>query len=59
MKKYLNEREVSSLTGRAVKTLRNDRYHRCGLPYCKIRKQVIYDVDDVVAFVERNKIRTH
>jgi len=34
-KKFLNEAEVSEMTGRAVSTLRNDRYLRQGLPFIK------------------------
>lgn len=56
--KYLNEREVSELTGLALPTLRNDRFLRRRLPYIKIGKAVRYSMDDVVAFMEAHKIRT-
>ena len=35
-KKYLNEKEVAAITGRAISTLRNERFMRKGLPYLKI-----------------------
>lgn len=48
-KKYLSEKEVAVLTGRAVPTLRKDRHYGRGLPYCKLGKLVRYlrqDVED-------------
>ena len=58
-KKYFSEQEVSVFTGRAVKTLQNDRYQKIGIPYIKILKQVRYNIDDVVSFMEKNKIITY
>jgi len=57
-KKFLNEAEVSEMTGRAVSTLRNDRYLRQGLPFIKWGRSVRYDFEEVVAFLEAKKIRT-
>ncbi len=56
-KKYLNEREVAAITGRAVSTLRNERFLRKGLPYLKVSKRSVrYLTTDVVAFMEKRKI---
>ncbi len=56
--KYLHEREVSEITGRALPTLRNDRHNRRGIPYCKIGRSVRYLHDDVIEFMESRKIQT-
>ena len=54
--KYINEKEVSEITGRALPTLRNDRHNRRGIPYCKIGRSVRYALVDVIAFMEARKI---
>jgi len=53
---YLNESEVSQLTGIAKQTLRNWRSLRRGMKYCKCGKCVRYLRSDVIEFMERNKI---
>ena len=56
-KPYLNEFEVAAITGRAVSTLRNDRFLRRGIPYLKISKRSIrYRTPDVIDFMEARPI---
>jgi hypothetical protein len=56
-KPYLNEVEVSTLTGRAISTLRNERHLRRGLPYLKIGKRSVrYKLQDVLSFMEGRRI---
>ena len=56
--KYLNEREVSNLTGLALPTLRNHRSMGRGLPYIKLfGKTVRYSFQDVVDFFENHKVQ--
>lgn len=56
-KPYLNEFEVAEITGRAVSTLRNDRFLRRGIPYLKISKRSIrYRTPDVIDFMEARPI---
>jgi predicted DNA-binding transcriptional regulator AlpA len=56
-KRYLNEHEVSQLTGIAVSTLRNDRHLRRGFPYLKIGKRSVrYITSDVVREMEKIRI---
>ncbi len=56
-KTYLNKKEVASITGRAVQTLRNDRFNRRCTPYYKISKRSIrYKSEDVIAFMEKRRI---
>jgi len=52
--KYLTPKQVSTMIGRAVKTLASDRYHDCGIPYYRLgTRQVRYRESDVVHFMEK------
>lgn len=56
-KLYLNEFEVSYLTGLSVFTLRNDRFLGRGIPYLRIKtRRIMYRMVDVVAYMERQRI---
>lgn len=56
-KTYLNEKEVAQVTGRAVSTLRNERFLRKGLPYLKIGgRSIRYKSEDVIAYMEGRRI---
>jgi predicted DNA-binding transcriptional regulator AlpA len=56
-KKYLNEKEVAAITGRAISTLRNERFMRKGLPYLKIGgRSIRYKREDVISFMEGRRI---
>ena len=56
-KPYLNEFEVSAITGRAVSSLRNERHLRRGLAYLKVSKRTIrYKNQDVIDFMEGRRI---
>ncbi len=56
MKRYLNEKEVAEITGKALSTLRNDRSQGRGIPYGKDGGRVFYDLDEVLAYMESRKI---
>lgn len=52
-KPYLNEQEVAAITGRALSSIRTDRFLRRGIPYLKVSKRSIrYRTPDVVNFME-------
>jgi hypothetical protein len=56
-KPYLNEKEVAAITGRAISTLRNERFMRTGLPYYKVSKRSIrYKSEDVKIFMESRRV---
>ncbi|HPJ96985.1 MAG TPA: helix-turn-helix domain-containing protein [Syntrophales bacterium] len=58
-KEYLNEREVASMTGLALPTLRNWRYQRKGFSYVRLggkRPAIRYLLQDVRAFMEGHRI---
>ena len=58
-KKYLNEKEVAAITGRALSTLRNDRFCRRNLPYYKVGtsgRSIRYKTEDVISFMEGQRI---
>jgi hypothetical protein len=54
---YLTEKEVAIITRRALSTLRNDRFHRRGISYCKIGKSIRYSRSDVISFMESRKVK--
>ena len=54
--KWLNEKQVAEITGRAVQTLRNDRAKRQGIPYYKDGRSVRYRADCVVSYMESRKV---
>ena len=57
--RYLNEVQVSDMTGRALSTLRNERSRNEGIPYIKIGRSVRYDLADVICFMDSHKIMTN
>jgi len=56
--RYLNEREVSRITGFALPTLRNHRHIGRGIPYLKRGRSVRYSLSDVVQYMEAGRIST-
>ena len=56
--KYLNEVQVAEITGRALSTLRNERFCRRGIPYVKIGRSVRYSLEDVIRYMDSHKIET-
>jgi len=54
--RYLAEKEVSALTGRAVQSLRNDRCRGTGIVYYKVGGSVRYKLGDVLRFMEQHRI---
>jgi predicted DNA-binding transcriptional regulator AlpA len=55
--KYIDEREVSRITGRGLQTLRNDRCKKRGFPYRKIGRQVRYLESEVIQTMEERRIQ--
>ena len=55
---YLNEKEVSQITRRALPTLRNDRHRGKGITYVKCGRSVRYSLTDVIEYMENKKIKT-
>lgn len=56
--KFINEKECAKITGRALSSLRNDRCNGRGLPYYKFSRSVKYKLNEVLDFMERNRIST-
>ena len=55
---YLNEKQVSKLTGKAVATLRNERSKRIGINFIKAGGKVIYDIQDIIKYMNDRRIVT-
>ena len=56
--RYLNEKQVSEMTGRSLSTLRNERSLGLGIPYSKIGRSVRYNLVDVIKFMESRRVDT-
>ena len=56
--RYVDENKVSKITGRAVQTLRNDRFLKKGIPYIKVGRSVRYDLQEVIDFMESHRVDT-
>ena len=54
--RYLDETEISYLSGFSLQTLRNWRCKGMGLPYRKVGRSVRYLESEVIEFMERGKI---
>ena len=56
--KYIDEQEVARVTGRALSTLRNERFNRRGIPYYKVGRSVRYSLQDAIDFMEAHRVQT-
>ena len=56
-KQYLNERQVASITGKSLTSLRNERSQGRGIRYLKVGRSVRYDQDDVISYMEGCKVK--
>lgn len=56
--RYIDEKEVSRITGLALPTLRNDRHRGRGIPYIKRNRSVRYRLDDVISYMESHRVET-
>jgi len=54
--RYINEREVSRITGLALQTLRNYRSKGTGPAYCKIGRSVRYPLTDLIRWLESFRV---
>ena len=55
---YIDETEVSRITGRAIPSLRNDRSLGKGIPYVKNGRSVRYSIKEVFEYMEARKVKT-
>lgn len=55
---YVSEKRVSQIIGRALSSLRNDRFNRRGLPYYKFGRAVKYRLDEVIKWAEARRVLT-
>ena len=56
MKRYLNEQEVSVITGFKLPTLRNHRHLRKGIPWIKAGSSIKYDPEDVESYMQSHRV---
>lgn len=55
-KRFINEKELSIITGIALPTLRRWRHERKGPSYIKISRMVRYDYEISMKFMDGHKI---
>ena len=55
-RRFLNEKQTASYLGLSVKTLQRYRLTESCLPYIKLGKRVLYDMNDLNEYMESNKI---
>lgn len=56
MKKYVKIDEVSEITRLKPKTIR-EYCSRKLIPYIKLRGSVLFDLDDIIAWLENSKVK--
>lgn len=54
--KYITAKEVSEITSVTVQTLANLRFQGQGPPYYKFGRAVRYKLQDVIDFMEANRV---
>ncbi|MCX5908480.1 MAG: DNA-binding protein, partial [Deltaproteobacteria bacterium] len=56
--RLVNEKFISEKFGRAVQTLRNDRFAGKGFPYIRVGRSIRYDLDEVEGIIQKKRIET-
>ena len=56
--RYLNEKQLEKLTGRSIKSLQRDRLKGEGIPYIKFGAKVLYDMQDIEAWMNSRKYQS-
>jgi len=55
-KKFLNEKEVSELTGFALPTIRNWRFLRKGPSYIRVGRSIRYELNEVLSYMRKHSV---
>ena len=58
-KSYIDEYETAKITSISVKTLRNQRCLREGIPFIKLRRSVRYDYEVVVRYMKEREVKIY
>ncbi|NCC52636.1 MAG: DNA-binding protein [Spartobacteria bacterium] len=53
--KYLTEQQLAELTGRSVKSWQRDRIRGGGVPFIRCGGKILYDMEDVSAWMNSRK----
>lgn len=56
MQNLIDEKSLAKILGKALQTLRNDRFKKTGVPYLKLGGSVRYRMDDVEDYIEKSRI---
>ncbi len=55
-RKFVGECEVAEVLNGSKYTLRNDRSQNRGLPYYRCGRRILYDLDEVLEYIEMRKV---
>ena len=55
-KKFVNTELAAKALGLSPGTLHNHRYNGTGLPYVKFGSRILYDVADILKYLEDHKV---
>jgi hypothetical protein len=55
-RRFVSERKLSPVVDRAVKTLPKDRLYQRGFPWYRNGRQILYDLDECLAIIERTRV---
>ena len=58
-KQLLTEKEVCEKYGLNIRTLQKDRWKGSGLSYVKIRRRILYRVEDVEKYITKHLVGNH
>lgn len=57
-RRFGNEVDVETLTGRKRKTLQKDRLFGRGFPFYRVQRQILYDLDEIEAIIRSSRVST-
>ncbi|MDD3020591.1 MAG: helix-turn-helix domain-containing protein [Alphaproteobacteria bacterium] len=57
-KRYLSEKQTADYIGLSVKTLQRMRVSGNGMPFIKAGARVLYDIDDLNAYMTSRKVQS-
>lgn len=56
--RLLSQKEAAPFRGGSVKTLERDRWAGQGIPYLKLGRRVVYRAQDIIDWIEAQRIDT-
>jgi len=54
-RRFVNEKELESITGRSRKTWQKDRLFSRGAPFYKVGGSILYDLQEVLSWIKSQR----